>query len=163
MSEQQATIGPVLGRIPSGIVILSARGPAGEQTGMLASWVQQASFEPAAVSVAVNNKRYINDWLQTDANVGLSLVGESQKNLLSHFGKGFEPGQPAFEGLATATTPAGITVLANAMGWLAGQVVNSVNAGDHTVYVVQLTHGSPAATIETEKPFVHIRKNGFGY
>lgn len=156
-------VGPVLGRIPSGVFILTARGPAGEQTGMLASWVQQASFEPPTVTVAVNAKRYLNDWLQDGALVALSLVGESQKNLLGHFGKGFEPGDPAFEGLATTSSENGLTVLSDALGWMAGTVRASVPGGDHIVYVVELTEGEPSEKLESEKPFVHIRKNGFGY
>jgi flavin reductase (DIM6/NTAB) family NADH-FMN oxidoreductase RutF len=156
-------VGPVLGRIPSGVFILTARGPEGEQTGMLASWVQQASFEPPTLTVAVNTKRYINDWLEDGAPVALSLVGESQKNLLGHFGKGFEPGEPAFEGLFTATTEKGLTVLSDALGWLEGIVKAAVPGGDHMIYVVELTDGRPGDKLEAEKPFVHIRKNGFGY
>lgn len=130
---------------------------------MLASWVQQASFDPPVVTVAVNNKRYINEWLTVDAEVGLSLVSDSQKKLLSHFGKGFEPDEPAFDGLNTTMTPGGVTVLTDTMGWLAGRVVGSMSAGDHTVYAVQLTFGRPSENINNEKPIVHIRKNGFGY
>ena len=161
MSKEQ--IGPVLGRIPSGLFILTAQSPQGEQTGMLASWVQQSSFDPPTVTVAVNVKRYVNDWLSEGAPVGLSLVGESQKNLLGHFGKGFEPGEPAFEGLNTEETSAGLTVLSDALGWIEGQVSASVAGGDHQVYVVELTGGQTGPDLESEKPFVHIRKNGFGY
>ncbi len=133
------------------------------QTGMLASWVQQASFEPPMVTVAVNTKRYLNDWLKEGSPVALSVVGESQKQLLGHFGKGFEPGEPAFEGLATEETPAGLTVLGDALGWMEGTVRGSVEGGDHAVYLVEITAGKPGSAIENEKPFVHIRKNGFGY
>lgn len=156
-------IGPVLGRIPSGVFILTARSHQGEQTGMLASWVQQASFDPPALTVGVNRKRYINDWLSEGTAVALSLVGESQKQLLAHFGKGFEPGEPAFTGLATETTPAGLQVLTESLGWLEGTICDSISGGDHQIYVVELTAGMPGAKLETEKPFVHIRKNGFGY
>lgn len=156
-------VGPVLGRIPSGLSILTAQSPDGDQTGMLASWVQQASFEPPALTVAVNAKRYLNDWLVDGAMVALSLVGESQARFLGHFGKGFEPGEPAFEGLSTELTPAGLTVLSDALGWLEGTVTGSVAGGDHRIYVVEITAGQPGELLETEKPFVHIRKNGFGY
>jgi flavin reductase (DIM6/NTAB) family NADH-FMN oxidoreductase RutF len=156
-------VGPVLGRIPSGLTILTAQSPDGDQTGMLASWVQQASFEPPALTVAVNTKRYLNDWLVDGSTVALSLVGESQKQFLGHFGKGFEPGEPAFEGLSTELSPSGLTVLSDALGWLEGTVTGSIDGGDHRIYVVEITAGSPGESLETEKPFVHIRKNGFGY
>lgn len=161
MNQEQ--IGPVLGRIPSGVFILTASGPQGEQTGMLASWVQQASFAPPAITLAVNSKRYINDWLKEGVAVALSVVGENQKKLLGHFGKGFEPGEPAFEGLATESSPAGLQVLSESIGWMEGTVRSSVTSGDHVVYVVELTSGQPGPLLDQEKPFVHMRKNGFGY
>jgi flavin reductase (DIM6/NTAB) family NADH-FMN oxidoreductase RutF len=158
MSEQIATM---LGKIPSGVFVLSARGPQGEETGMLASWVQQSGFEPPSVTVAVNKKRYLNDWLEPSAPVALSVVGEDAKPWFSHFGKGFDPGEPAFEGLTIERTPSGLPVLADALGWLEGTVTGTVDAGDHTIYVLQLT--SAATNGSGERPYVHVRKNGMGY
>ena len=64
--QSSSTLDPiaaVLGRTPSGIFVLTARAADGRETGMLASWVQQASFEPPMVTVAVNRKRFLHDWL----------------------------------------------------------------------------------------------------
>ena len=88
----------VLGQIPSGIFILSI-GTGPRATGMLASWVMQAGFEPPMVSVAVKLGRYVCDWLTEGQPFVFNVVGEGQKDLLRHFAKGFEPGEPAFEGL----------------------------------------------------------------
>jgi flavin reductase (DIM6/NTAB) family NADH-FMN oxidoreductase RutF len=153
----------VLGRIPSGIFILTARNKLGQETGMLASWVQQAAFEPPAVTVAVNCKRYLNDWLTSGSIVALSLVGETQKKLLGHFGRGFEPGEPAFENLDIQRSPAGLPVLADSLGWLEGAVESSIDAGDHRVYFVKLTAAGEGPRLASETPYVHVRKNGLGY
>ena len=83
---------PVLGRVPSGIFILTA-GVGERATGMLSSWVMQAGFEPPMVSVGVKLGRYVCDWLTEGQPFVLNLVGESQSQLLKHFGKGFEPGE----------------------------------------------------------------------
>jgi flavin reductase (DIM6/NTAB) family NADH-FMN oxidoreductase RutF len=162
-STSRDDIGAVLGRTPSGLFVLTARNAAGDETGMLASWVQQASFEPPAVTVAVNRKRFLNDWLAESPQVVLNLVGETQKQFLGHFGRGFEPGVPAFEGLNTTQAANGITALADALGWLEGTVTAQAEAGDHVVYVVEITAAAQGAKLEAEKPWVHIRKNGFGY
>jgi len=156
-------IGAVLGRTPSGLFILTARGPDGAETGMLASWVQQASFEPPTMTVAVNRKRYINDWLETGAFVALNLLGETQKSVLGHFARGFDPGAPAFEGVATVRTPQGIPALAAALGWLEGRVTGRLEAGDHSICIIELTAAGSHNALETERPWVHIRKNGFNY
>lgn len=167
MSEGNGTdrdaIAAVLGRTPSGLYILVAGNGEGEQTGMLASWVQQASFDPPAVTVAVNKSRYLNDWLQKSPQVVLNLVGESQKQFLGHFGRGFEPGEPAFDGITTTEASNGLPALSDALGYLEGQVTGQIDAGDHMVYVVQITGAGHGEALAGERPWVHIRKNGFGY
>lgn len=170
MTEKPATdatlreiVGPVLGRTPSGIFILTAADGRGNETGMLASWVQQASFEPPIVTVAVNRKRYLHEWLDEAPHIALSLVGESQRNLLGHFGRGFEPGEPAFEGVNVARGRNKLPVLADALGYLEGRIETRVESGDHVVYFVEITGGGAGPALTDEKPMVHIRKNGFNY
>ena len=99
MTNPDATrdaIAAVLGRTPSGIFVLTARAADGRETGMLASWVQQASFEPPMVTVTVNRKRFLHEWLATSPQIVLNLVGEGQKQFLKQFGTGFGPDEPAF-------------------------------------------------------------------
>lgn len=159
----QETIGPVLGRIPSGISILIAGNGSGRETGMLASWVQQAAFEPPMVTVAVNRKRFLNDWLQTGSPVTVNLLSEDNGPFLKHFAKGFEPDAAAFEGLNITRASNGLPVLADAMGCLEGKVISRTEAGDHFVYVVEVANAVAGANADTAKPWVHIRKNGFNY
>jgi flavin reductase (DIM6/NTAB) family NADH-FMN oxidoreductase RutF len=161
--ETRAAIGAVLGRTPSGLFILTACGPDGRTTGMLASWVQQASFDPPAVTVAVNKKRYVNDWLQARPGVVLNLIGEAQKQFLGHFGRGFEPDEAAFDGIATTETRCGAPALSESLGWLEGAVVDRLDAGDHYVYAVRIERAERGPTLDTERPWVHIRKNGLNY
>lgn len=156
-------IGAVLGRVPSGLSILTACNAAGEATGMLASWVQQASFAPPCVTVAVNRKRYLNDWIRETGQLAISLVGEGQKEFLGHFGKGFEPGEPAFQGLKTTHAANGCPVLTDSLGWLAGIVVGQVEAGDHVVYAVEIQEAGHSDCLDQVRPWVHIRKNGLSY
>lgn len=157
------TIAKVLGRVPSGISILIAGDGSGNETGMLASWVQQASFDPPMVTVAVNKKRYLNDWLQADGAVTLNLLGEEDGRFLKHFGKGFEPDEPAFDGVETAKAGNGRTTLSEALGCLEGNVADKVDAGDHVIYVVEITAATTGASLENAKPWVHVRKSGANY
>jgi flavin reductase (DIM6/NTAB) family NADH-FMN oxidoreductase RutF len=157
------SIPSVLGRIPSGISILIVGDGSGRETGMLASWVQQASFDPPMVTVAVNRKRYLNDWLKTGAPVTLNLLGEDDGKFLKHFGKGFEPDAAAFDGLSLTRAANGLPVLADTMGCLEGKVVSRSEAGDHYVYVVEITGAVAAENLDAAKPWVHIRKSGSNY
>src|SRR4051812_36801885 len=62
-----------LGRVPSGLYILTACRD-GKATGMLASWVQQAGFDPPMVTVAVNRDRYVGDWIAHSGRFALNQV-----------------------------------------------------------------------------------------
>ena len=77
-----------LGRVPSGLFVLTVRHD-GQETGMLASWVQQCSFDPPRVSAAFAKGRWVLDWLTTGTAFAVNVLAEGQKPLLAHFGKGF--------------------------------------------------------------------------
>ncbi len=162
MSNHDNPIFPVLGRIPSGVFILTCTDGEGRETGMLASWVQQASFEPQQITVAVNGTRYLNQWLKDGTNVGLNLMSETGGKMLGHFGKGFEPDDDAFGDLETKTI-SGVRILKEAMGYLIGHIVSRMITGDHVVYLVELTDAGHSDTFDDEKPMVHIRKSGGHY
>ena len=151
---------PVLGRLPSGLFILTIG--AGERaTGMLTSWVMQAGFEPPMVSVGVKLDRYVCQWLTAGQPFVLNLVGESQAALVRHFGKGFEPGAPAFDGLPISYCPRGVPVLADAVGHLECEPVRHVDSGDHRVFLANVVRGR--LNDMGAKPWVHVRKSGAQY
>jgi len=151
---------PVLGRVPSGIFVLTI-GTGARATGMLASWVMQAAFEPPMVSVVVKIGRYVCDWLTAGEPFVLNLVGESQKQFLKHFGKGFPPGEPAFEGLEITHCARGVPILREAIGHLECEPVSHIDSGDHRIFLAKIVRGK---LIDADaKPMVHIRTSGARY
>src|SRR3954454_13606606 len=104
-------LGQALGRIPSGLYILTVRHGA-RSTGMLASWVQQAGFEPPMLTVAVKRDRFVGDWIEASGRFVLNQLATGSKALIRHFGRGFDPDADAFEGLALRDDAAGGPVLA---------------------------------------------------
>lgn len=157
------TIGRVLGRVPSGVFIATASDGGDNETGMLASWVQQAGFEPPSITIAVNKSRYLNEWLSQNPKLAVSIVGDGQFEFLKHFGKGFDPGQPAFGGVDIERGTTGLPVLSGAIGYLEGSVTGQVESGDHVIYVVAIENASAHESLDDSKPYVHTRKSGFGY
>ena len=148
-----------LGRIPSGLFILTvAQG--GVETGMLASWVQQCSFDPPQVSVAIRPGREIVSLLGEGATFTLNLLEASQTDMIVHFGRGFALGQDAFAGLDVRREPPRGPVLAEALGFLECRVVGRVSAGDHDLFLGRVVAG---AIMDEGQPMVHIRKNGLHY
>jgi flavin reductase (DIM6/NTAB) family NADH-FMN oxidoreductase RutF len=151
---------PAIGHIPSGIFILTI-GTGSRSTGMLASWVMQAGFEPPTVSVAVKLGRYVCDWLSEGQPFVLNLVGDGQKTLLKHFSQGFEPGTPAFEGLETTHCARGVPILKDSLGYLECEPAGHVDSGDHRIFLAKVVRGR--LNESEHKPMVHIRKSGAHY
>ncbi len=150
---------PILGRVTSGIYILTI-GQGDRATGMLASWVMQAGFEPPMVSVAVKQGRYVADWLSGGEPFVLNVVGADQKHLLKHFGRGFEPGEPAFVGLDVEPAANGAPALADAVGRMECEPVSHVDSGDHHIFLARVTAGT---VIKDAAPMAHLRKSGANY
>ncbi len=153
------TLAAALGRIPSGLFILTAR-HGDRETGMLASWVQQCSFDPPQVSVAVRKGRDILDWLTDGAAFVVNVIPENGKALIAHFGKGFEPGEPAFEGVEVRREAETPPVLLASHAYLTCRVVGRVDAGDHVLVIGRVVAG---AVLHHGGPVVHVRKNGLKY
>jgi flavin reductase (DIM6/NTAB) family NADH-FMN oxidoreductase RutF len=164
MSEQGrppvSPLGRALGHIPSGLYILTVA-HIGRSTGMLASWVQQAGFDPPMLTVAVAGRRYVGDWVLASGRFTLNQLPSGSKALIRHFGRGFAANAPAFEGLALRDEPAFAPVLAGALAYLDAEVAGALESGDHRVILGRVVAGAvldPAA-----EPFVHLRNNGFHY
>ncbi|MFO0878643.1 MAG: flavin reductase family protein [Gemmataceae bacterium] len=148
-----------LGRLPSGLSILTVRH--GErETGMLVSWVQQCSFEPPQITVAVRQGREVLGWLEPGTSFVLNCLAEGQTQLLSHFGKGFNLDEPAFTGL-NVDRSRGTPILADALSYLECQVERRVATGDHELLLGTVLAG--ALLRPESRPYVHVRKNGLRY
>ncbi len=149
-----------LGRVPSGLFILTARHH-DRETGMLVSWVQQCGFEPPLVTAALKRGRDVLAWLQPGSAFTLNLLGEGQTNFLSHFGKGFALEQPAFAGLRVERHPGEAPVLLDALGYLLCRVQAHYPAGDHELFVASVEGGR---LLQGDgRPMVHVRKSGLRY
>ncbi|MFM7593730.1 MAG: flavin reductase family protein [Isosphaeraceae bacterium] len=160
--EQKTRVGQALGRIPSGLFIVTARLD-DQSTGMLASWVQQIGFEPPMVIVGVKKNRYITHWLERHPFFALNQLGQGQKEFLKHFGAGFAAEANAFAGISTEETEGHRSiVLKDAMSFMECHLANVFETGgDHDLVVARVINGAILnADIE---PSVHLRKSGFHY
>ncbi len=153
------TLAQALGQIPSGLFVLTSVHKQHE-TGMLASWVMQAGFEPPMVSVAVQRDRPVANWLKAGAPIVLNILAEDDRVLLKHFAKGFAPDEPAFEGLSIERSSHGVPILLDAAGHLECVPKESVDSGDHRIFLAEVVSGHLQ---DHKKPAIHLRKNGLRY
>ena len=127
---------------------------------MLASWVQQCSFDPPQVSVAVRRDREVSAWLTPGATVTINVLESGQTDMIVHFGRGFALDAPAFEGLEVERPGGAPPVLADALAYLECRVVDRLPAGDHELFIACVVDGR---VLGEGQPMVHVRKSGLHY
>src|SRR5262249_33755998 len=135
----------------------------GRATGMLASWVQQAGFDPPMVSVAIRRDRHVADWVAATGRFVLNQLAVGSKALIRHFGRGFSAEADAFAGvdLRHDADARGGPVVAGAWAYLDAEVAGELAAGDHRVFVARVIAG---ALLQSDaEPLCHVRANGFHY
>jgi flavin reductase (DIM6/NTAB) family NADH-FMN oxidoreductase RutF len=159
MTEDQRHLAAALGRVPSGMFILTVRHGEAE-TGMLASWVQQCAFEPPHVSVALKIGRPVSAWLTEGSRFTLNILDDSQTDMVAHFGRGFALGDPAFTGLEVERPNENAPVLEEALAYLVCRVVRRCPIGDHDVLLSEVVSGQ---LLNEGQPMVHVRKSGLHY
>jgi flavin reductase (DIM6/NTAB) family NADH-FMN oxidoreductase RutF len=157
---QKQSIGKALGRIPSGVFILTAT--QGDQSAaMMVSWVQQASFSPPAIAFAIAKDRPVRKLLDAGAAVTISVLGKGDHALMKKYARATPEGEDPFAGVATARTPAGAVFLTDSAAWLECRLITTTDfAADHDLFIAQVTDG---ALLKEDPPFTHVRGNGFHY
>jgi len=156
-------VSAALGRVPSGLFILTARRQ-DRSTGMLASWVQQAGFEPPMLTVAVSRDRPIASWIAETGRFALNQLAAQDRTLLKHFAKGVPPDEPAFEGLELLNDDRarGGPVLARALAFLDLEVAGTLEPdGDHRILLGRVVGGE--LLHPDRPPMLHVRRDGLHY
>ena len=147
MQPDLAALGPALGRIPSGLAIATAQ-DGDRRTGFLASWFQQLSFEPPLVGVCVKAGRPIVRLLEASGWFALNLLAEGDTASLKRYGRGFEPDVDPWAGDPGALLPG----------------MQAPVLKDGYAYLLLVGRAVEGALRRPEaKPFIHVRKDGFGY
>lgn len=157
--EPSRQLAGALGKIPSGLFIVTAR-RGDQESGMLASWVQQCSFEPPQITLAVKRGRDITHWLEPDAFFTVNILDAGQTDMIGHFGRGFDLDEPAFVDVDVERLEDGGPVLTDALAYLVCRVAGRFPAGDHELFLGTVVGGK---LLSGDQPMVHVRKSGFHY
>jgi flavin reductase (DIM6/NTAB) family NADH-FMN oxidoreductase RutF len=159
-------IGTMLGRIPSGLFIVTWREDDADRT-MLTSWLMQAGFEPPAISIAVGRDRqFLKAAGDGELRFVVNLLADSQRSLLGRFGKPAPDGQNPFAGMTISRSPCGAAILPETVGWIECRVrplppiPAAASPGDHLIVIGDIT---VAGTGPADAPLVHLRKSGLHY
>ena len=150
-----------VGRIVGSLCIVTAQ--QGEvASGMLASWVSQATFSPPGLTVSVAKERAVESLLYPDSHFVLNILAEGKHiPLMKHFLKPFGPAEDRFAGMTTEESSLGAPILKDALAYLECRVNSRMECGDHWVVYAVVERGQ---VLDSEnKTAVHHRKSGTHY
>jgi 3-hydroxy-9,10-secoandrosta-1,3,5(10)-triene-9,17-dione monooxygenase reductase component len=155
------TIGRALGRIPSGVFILTATHEK-QPLAMMASWVQQVAFAPPSVAVAIAKERPAHAALSKPSRTfALSVIPEGDTSLMKKYARGIPAGADPFDGVRITRTANGTIVLADALAYLECRVTQVVDFNaDHDLFLAEVVAGQ---MLKDGPSFTHLRGNGFHY
>ena len=154
------SIGKALGRLPSGVYVLTAR-HGDTTTAMLASWVQQAAFEPPAVSIAIAKGRDVAEMIRASRQFALSIIAKDDTTLMKKYARGLKDDEDPFAGVHARPGSLGLPVLTDALAYLECRLLHTCDFGwDHELFVGEVVTGQ---MLHDGYAFAHQRGNGFHY
>ena len=134
--------------ISAGMYVLSTDG-----AGCMVDTVMQVSSgDPALISVAVNKNNYTNEMVAKNGKFGISVLGMSVKGeLIKTFGFNSSRDINKFEKVNTISVD-GIEVIKDAIGYMICEVVDTIDADTHTIFIGKLIE---ADKFSDEKPMTY--------
>lgn len=154
-------LAPVLGKLVSGLYIVSLK--AGDKdAGFLASWVQQAGFEPPMLTIAFNKGRSAHlDLLKESKNAVVNIMAKENSKTMSAFFKAPPEEGSVFDALDTKAGENGVPVLNDSLGYMECTYKAEMASEDHIVVLMEITAGK--INNSEIQPSTHIRPDGFKY
>jgi flavin reductase (DIM6/NTAB) family NADH-FMN oxidoreductase RutF len=150
-----------LGRVPSGLFVVTSRNSRGEETAFLASWVMQAGFDPPALSIGVGQDRAALEFvLEPGSKFVVSVIAESEKGQVGPFARGITPAADALSDTPVERTPSGQAAVEGCLAWMECCTMDHGRSGDHAVVIGEIVDARGG---RDDAPAVHLRTDGLGY
>ncbi len=125
-----------MGQFATGVTVLTTVHD-GRFHGMTANSVTSVSLDPLLILVCLMREARTCLAIQQAERFAVNILGEHQEELSRRFAR---PGQDHFDGLDVVTGPHGLPLLPDCLAYLACQVTEIVQAGDHDVVFAEVDH-----------------------
>jgi flavin reductase (DIM6/NTAB) family NADH-FMN oxidoreductase RutF len=127
-----------MAQLASAVTVITAADPAtGQPRGMTANAVMSVSLAPPLVVVSVRKLAHLHDALARSGAYSVTVLGEHQEAQARRFAGlpvGDQVDPPGFRHAG------GVPVLRDGLAWLAARVTAAHPAGDHTLFIGEVTH-----------------------
>lgn len=148
-----------VGRLVGSLCVMSCR-RGDVHSGMLASWVSQATFNPPGLTVAVAKDRALESLTHQGDQFVLNILEEGQQ-LRKYFMKRYQPGEDRFAEVATQEAENGCYILKDGLAYLECEVQQRMECGDHWIVYAVVKNGQLLSNEGVTA--VHYRKTGTQY
>jgi flavin reductase (DIM6/NTAB) family NADH-FMN oxidoreductase RutF len=102
---------------------------------IIANWVTQVSFRPPLFAASIETESNIKNHIERSGYFTINIVPSQHKELARAFLKPQVPVGNAINGKEFSLSPSGSPFLKDALTAVECKVLNSVVAGDHTIFV----------------------------
>jgi flavin reductase len=138
MSIEPQAFRRLLGHFAAGVTVITTTGKDGKPYGLTATAFSSVSLNPPLVLVCVDKKAESHPHLEVAERYAVNFLTTEQIELSNRFAKS---GGDKFEGIAWTASPSGAPLLTGAMAHVDCKVVQTVDAGDHTIFVGRVDDG----------------------
>ena len=157
--SELSSVALALGRVPTGLYIVSAR-DGDAPIGFVGSFLVQVGFQPPTLCVAVGKARGPLEVMRRAGRFGVSILDAESRGLMGRFFTKLPEGVGPFDGLELVRASGGTPVLRDALAWLECRITGEHETGDHVVLFGEV---EDAAQVRAGDPSIHLRKDGLGY
>ena len=143
-----------LGQFATGVTVITAeRGP-GQVHGMTANSFTSVSLEPLLILICVDQDAKLLPLIQTRKRFGVNILKENQQAISEYFAQPEESAEIEQRlGVRYRWTKSGIPLLEEALAHVTCEVVSSYMAGDHTIFLAEVT----SVEVYDGEPLLYLR------
>lgn len=129
--------------IPYGLYVLTAEGD-GQVAAATVNWVTQVAFQPPLVVVGVKTDSGAHGLIKSTKRFALNVLGKGQQALAYKFFKPAERQGDTISGEPATAGANGAPLLTAAIATIECTLVDTVERGDHSVFVGEVTEARVA-------------------
>ena len=139
MSAAGETFSELLGDLdyPMFIVTVAA---GGERAGCLIGFATQSSIDPPRFLALISDKNRTWQVAREAEALAVHLAPDDEPELVELFGARTGDELDKFERCEWTRGPAGLPILSACPSWFCGQVLERIDCGDHTAYLLEPYH-----------------------
>jgi flavin reductase (DIM6/NTAB) family NADH-FMN oxidoreductase RutF len=129
----------ILAGIPYGLYVVGAKSEDGIHS-IIANWVGQVSFKPVLLSIAIERNSEMRSYIHMSNLFSLNMLSSGSKHIAKLFLKRSKHTGTTINGQEVVLTKNGVPLIKEAVASLELRVVNSIETGDHTLFVGEVIY-----------------------